>query len=185
MTSAPEMHPGAKGITPYRQGHLDCLCGLYALINGIRILHAVHRPLSDQKCRDLFKLGMKELTKRRGDSAHHGMSAARQAELAKVLLKSPALQKLPRAKLRPRLSQVTKVEDFDRALRGVISRGAVLLVGFEGAMLHHSVIVGVSSSRVVLFDSAGMQFVNKTSLQFDDGGQGTLTIGGLIPLGFK
>lgn len=182
MTSAPEIHPGATGLAPYRQGELDTLCGLYALINAIRILHAKHGALSDQKCRDLFKRGMKVLARRHPAAARHGISPARQTELAKTMLKSAALAKLRTLKFRQYIAQITCADDFEVTVRGIISRGNIILVSFEGRISHHSVIVGVTSSRVMLFDSAGMRFVNKTSLQFEGSRQGSLSIESLMSL---
>lgn len=179
------LHPGAALVEPYRQGQLDALCGLYALINALRILHAPNRPLSRRRCKMLFATGMDALIakKKSRDAARSGMTVARQWKLAEVLFTSAALHGYPRAELYPALQRIAKVEEIDEALEELIAGGAVLLVGFDGRLSHHSVIVGVTDARVILFDSDGMRFVKKPSLRLKGSRHGSLSVDSLVPIG--
>lgn len=56
MTS--KMHPGAAMTEPWQQGNLDALCGLYAIINALRLLHAPTGGLSRQVCKTLYRDGL-------------------------------------------------------------------------------------------------------------------------------
>lgn len=187
MKPAVLSHPGSRLITPYRQGQLDFLCGLYALLNALRLLHAPNRLLSRQACEKLFTLGLESLGSRPTASyaANCGMTIERQAKLAKVILRSPILQNRPQVVLRPALPRITSVGELDDAVRSAITQGDVLLVCFEGRLSHHSVIVGVSTSRVALFDSIGMHYVSKASLQLGGKARGTLIVDGLAPIGLR
>lgn len=187
MKPAVLRHLGSRLITPYQQGQLDFLCGLYAVINALRLLHAPNRLLSRQTCEKLFATGLESLGSRPTASyaAHCGMTIGRQAKLAKVVLRSPLLQNLPKAVLRPALPRITSVGELDNAVCSAIAQGDVLLVCFEGRLSHHSVIMGVSASRVILFDSIGMHFVPKASLQLGGIARGRLIVDGLAPIGLK
>jgi len=57
-----QCHPNATRIEPYQQGRLDSLCGLYAPINGARLIYADTAPLTGQSCKRLFAEGMDFLT---------------------------------------------------------------------------------------------------------------------------
>lgn len=180
------LHPGALLATPYQQGRLDALCGLYALINALRVLHAPHRPLPARLCKDLFATGMEALNAKpssRG-AVHSGMTVTRQRKLARTILKAAALSKLPKAALRTPLPRIGKVEDLDRILRERLSMGDVLLVCFHGRLSHHSVIVGVSPTRILLCDSDGLRFVLKSSIRLSGRDRGSLVLRNLAPMGW-
>lgn len=180
-------HPGSRLITPYQQGHLDFLCGLYALINALRLLHASNRLLSRQTCEKLFATGLESLGSKPTASyaTHCGMSIGRQAKLAKVVFRSAILQNMPRVVLRPALPRITSFGELDVAVCSAITQGDLLLVCFEGRLSHHSIIVGISASRVTLFDSIGMHFVSKASLRLGPQARGTLIVDGLAPVGLQ
>jgi hypothetical protein len=179
-----QCHPSATRIEPYQQGGLDSLCGLYAVINAARLLHAEASPLSGQRCRRLFAEGMDFLTAKRGsrDAAHWGMTVGRQRKLAKALFNCEALANLPALRLGPPLPHTAKVEELEKVIEATLECGAVLLVYFHGRISHHSVVVGQTAKRVLLFDSDGTQFIRKSSLRLSDERSGTLTLHALTPL---
>lgn len=177
-------HPSAMRLEPYQQGRLDYLCGLYALINGAHLLHAKANLLSGHRCKHLFAEGMDFLTSKKGsrDAAHWGMTVERQRKLAKALFKGEALADHPPLRLGPPLPQMAKVEDLEIAIEEALANRAILLVCLHGRISHHSLIVGHTPARVLLFDSNGMQFIRKTSLRFSDDQSGTLVLHALTPL---
>lgn len=179
-----QCHPFAKRIEPCQQGGLDSLCGLYALINAMRLVFAEMAPLSGQSCKRLFSEGMDFLTAKRGsrDAAHWGMTVRRQRKLAKALFKSEVLEGLHKLRLGLAMPPITRAEELDAAIGASLKSGAVLLVCLHGRISHHSVIVGHTPDRVLLFDSDGMQFIRKGSIKFSDDQNGTLTLHALTPL---
>lgn len=60
----------ARHLTPYAQGSLDLACGLYAIINGIRLACYPARALTHAEASWLFQLGLEYLDGRRGTRAH-------------------------------------------------------------------------------------------------------------------
>lgn len=179
------LHPGAALIMPHQQGRLDALCGLYALINALRVLHAPTRPLSLRCCKELFAHGMDALTAKSGGKAvvHSGMTVTRQRKLAKAILKSSTLRPLPKIVLRAPLPKTSTMEALDRGLQAAIADGNVLLVCLHGRLSHHSVIVGVSPARILLCDSDGLRYVLKASIRLTGRERGSLVLRNLAPLG--
>lgn len=177
-------HPSAAQIEPYQQGRLDSLCGLYAPINAMRLIYAEANPLSRQKCKRLFAEGMDFLNAKKGsrDASHWGMTVGRQRKLAKALLQSEVLVGLPPLRLGARLPPTASVEGLEAAISASLNQGGILLACFHGRISHHSVIVGHTPARVLLFDSDGMLFIRKPSLRFSDEQSGTLTLHALTPL---
>lgn len=181
------IHPGAKQISPRLQGQLDSLCGLYALINAIRVLHAPNHRITSNQCERLFEAGIDALAAKSVSKslAFGNMTVAGQGKLARNLIKRTVLKGLPRISLRPSLPRIKSIDDLDVVLFEALSDGDIFLTCLQGRRTHHSVIVGATSSRIMLFDSAGMQFVYKTSLRFDGATSGALTITGLTPVGLR
>lgn len=171
-------HPSAKRIEPYQQGRLDSLCGLYALINAMRLIYADTAPLTGQSCKRLFAEGMDFLTAKRGsrDAAHWGMTMGRQRKLAKSLMVSAALEGRPKLRHGPALPPMTDLDHLQNTIETAITGGDVVLACFHGRISHHSVIVGQTPTRVLLFDSDGMKYLNKTSLKFRKAASGTLVL---------
>jgi hypothetical protein len=110
------------------------------------------------------------------------MTVGRQRKLVKVLLASTALEGRPKLHLGPALPPLTTITDLETAIAGALARRAVILVCLHGRISHHSVIVGHTPDRVLLFDSDGMQFIRKGSIKFADDQNGTLTLHALSPL---
>ncbi|MFG6083649.1 hypothetical protein ACEUZ9_005370 [Paracoccus litorisediminis] len=172
------IHPGAALVSPYLQGRFDALCGLYALINAIRVVHAVDEPLSGQCCRSLFELGLKALiaNKRTRTAPYAGMDVRCQRRLLGMLMLHPALHKRRPLKLLPQRSKLNTERGIDCFVRATVNDGAVLLVSLEGRMAHHTVITGMSNQRVMLCDSIGMQFVYASSMLQSAAQPGSLRI---------
>ncbi len=159
------IHPGAALVEPYTQGRLDALCGLYALINAIRVVYAVAAPLSGQSCRSLFRAGAEVLAtdKRTRTVVRDGMTAGDQRRLLKALTLHPVLKRRRPLKLVDAKEKL-KVEGLRQLVRSTAASGAVLLVALDGRLSHHTVITGISAQKIILCDSIGMQFVLTSSV---------------------
>jgi hypothetical protein len=162
------IHPGAHLITPYQQGQLDSLCGLYALLNAICVIHAPFHPLSGKATRSLFVAATRRLASdaRLRAALHDGMSPNGQHKLAKALFSAPSLAQRPALIFQVPKPRLKTSGDFEHFVSATIKRGAVLLVCFEGRMSHHTTITGISAQRLILADSSGMQFIYSGSVSF-------------------
>jgi hypothetical protein len=178
------VHPGHHLIVPYQQGGLDGLCGLYAGINAIRVVYAPEHRLSSHISRELFATGIIALMARGRSRAnlYRGMTAEEQYALIRALLTSPVLAGRPQLRLLEHQTKRKRAKDFNLFIREEINRQAVVLVGLEGRMSHHTVVTGVSAHRVLLSDSIGMQFVRAGNFVVANRTNATLVIGAMASL---
>jgi len=178
------MHPGASLVSPYQQGKLDALCGLYALINAIRVVHALDHPLSGPACRSLFRTGMKALLSDKHTAAapYGGLTASQQQKLLKALMRAPVLANRAPLQLRQQRRWPKTEADLELFFRTAIKRGAVILACLHGRMSHHTVITGVRGETVVLCDSSGMSFVYLSSIGLSASGSTGLRLDRLATL---
>lgn len=183
MTS--KMQPGAAMTEPWQQGNLDALCGLYAIINALRLLHAPTGGLSRQVCKTLYRDGL-EAACRMCDGLNpifDGMTQARQMKVAKAIFKSRALRdRAPSVLHKPQTGIVCNA-DLDRIWQDCLGRGDVLLADFDGRISHHTVICGLSDDSIFLFDSDKMRFVFRRTLQLSAMPDGKLILNSVVPIG--
>lgn len=161
--------------TPYRQGRLDSLCGIYSLINGFA--HARrHDPLRYFPTKRLFMTLIARMAKIRGDTSFcgDGIDYDEFRKLAKAACRfhrkeGHAFQLLPPKAL---LDQAYSKKASDDGLRREWLRAAsdiadiaVILDINTPWMSHWSVLMGVEGDRVLLFDSNGMRSIASASAQ--------------------
>jgi hypothetical protein len=178
-------HAGARLIAPWRQGQLDSLCGVYSLINALRLLHAPTKPLSQKACARLFRDGVEAACEKHGSVApvFNGMTVAVQIKVAKEMSKSRALRKRQPALLRDTAPRLQKNADLDQIWDECLRRGDVLLACFHGKIQHHTVLCGLTDKRVFLFDSDGMRCVLRRTLRLKENPHGKLILKSLVPIG--
>lgn len=157
---------GARHCAPYQQGDLDGLCGLYAIVNALHVIRAPGRGMTRREAQGLFVTSLtylnrqSELHRYGGD----GMSPAMLHRLAvylasrfnqmsggNVSIKRPAPRPWKRAAL---------LSTIDNALHC----GAPVVISFEKAYDHYSVIVGATADCYRLFDSSMLQWIARDSL---------------------
>lgn len=153
-----------RQLTPYQQGSLDGLCGLYAIINALVFVSGSHRRLSHPIVESLFAELLQAIDRTIGlfHALHYGIdtgplviilgeavaSFANDHGLV-VTIKRPWEHK-PEVSLR----------DLLRGLRRYHAKGAVVLIGFGGYLDHWTVAVAISARAMRLFDSAGVTRVS-------------------------
>lgn len=149
------IHPGAHLVTPYQQGQLDSLCGLYALTNAIRVIYAPLHPLSGNASRSLFAAATKHLLSSTKTSValHDGMTARGQHRLMRALRSAPILAHRPPLSLQVQKPTLKSDADFEFFVANTVKSGAVLLVCLEGRVSHHTTIVGVAAQRRAIAES--------------------------------
>ncbi|PND27610.1 hypothetical protein [Sinorhizobium sp. M4_45] len=154
-------------LTPYRQGRLDSLCGIYALINAFS--HARrHDPLRYFPTKRLFMTLVARMAKIRGDTSFcgDGIDYHEFRKLAKAacrfhredghqfeLLPPKVLLDRPYPK---KAGDETARREWFRAASELPSAAVILDINTPW-ISHWSVLVGVKEDRLLLFDSNGMR----------------------------
>jgi hypothetical protein len=163
---------GARLYEPYQQGELDYFCGLYAIINALRLGVAPVRPLSTVECSQLFRHGLAYLNERgRLPSCRRSGLAVRlwhrlAAELAaeasiKTALRIPISRPFSKAR-RPTLGEVLAL------IETMINERSPVLLLLEATNRHFTVVSGYTRTRLRLFDSSGQSWINRSSCDTSD-----------------
>ncbi|NIZ61693.1 hypothetical protein DL239_11990 [Sedimentitalea sp. CY04] len=160
--------PGRDLIDPFNQGELDGLCGLYAIINAIRLAYAPSQKLETSEAGHMFAEGVGFLSHRGwlGSSVKNGMSKKRQSELAEMLAVC-ANRDLGRPVSRRPLS--VPLGKQTGVIWNEIVKGRPVCALFGGALDHYTVISSVSETGFQFFDSAGLSWVRSSSCEFSGG----------------
>jgi len=151
--------PAARELEPCLQGSLDGLCGLYAIINAIRIAAFGYRRDTHFANHALFVAGIAKLGEfgAIADYAGDGMNKTEFRALAKHLCRKASNSKI---KLRCHALPV-RVPDAQRQnnILAALTVGSPVLVNLEHKF-HYSVITGRTPSTLTLFDSFGYTRTN-------------------------
>ena len=153
--------PAARELEPCLQGSLDGLCGLYAIINAIRIAAFGYRRDTHFANHALFVAGIAKLGEfgAIADYAGDGMNKTEFRALAKHLCGKASNSKI---KLRCHALPV-RVPDAQRQnnILAALTVGSPVLVNLEHKF-HYSVISGRTPCTLTLFDSFGFTRTNLT-----------------------
>ena len=151
-------------IYAYLQGHLDCLCGLYSVINAARL---VHGGLRGDKAWDLFYDCAKHIEERKRllRNLTVGLSGADVRALLRNVLAGeyeiPVRRPFPKAAgVRPG-SFLGKVREF---LDGGSNRAVIVCFATGWDLAHWAVIKSVSKKYIILSDSAGCKRISQKKL---------------------
>lgn len=158
---------GVALCSPFAQGGLDNLCGLYAAVNAVRLVSAPIRPIRRAEALHLLQTGIVYLDRRNGlgDAFLDGIAVMRQRAVTQHLAKaaSKTLELTFSAKpMLPAKSAVT-TPDALKLIAERIKAGSAVIVCLENTYWHYTVIAGMSHSRVYLFDSDGMIWIDQRS----------------------
>jgi hypothetical protein len=157
---------GAHIIEPISQGDYDGLCGLYCIINAIRLVMAPHRELKHQEVRALFRAGVRFL-ERRGNlstAVRSSVGARLWPQLAERL-RATAQRMSNRSIIleRPALRKDAELADTWRTIERMITSGKAPVLFMRGKYRHYSVISGYTPASLKLFDSFGYHWVRRAS----------------------
>ena len=144
---------GLRQLTPYAQGELDSLCGLYSIINAIRLVLYLVAPVSAAKSHKLFEIGIEFL--RQNDSLDpalvNGINIRRWKLLAALLAEHASTAKWSI------VVEATKRRASSRAIMRCIdngvANGSAVLLHLGRRHQHYTVIAGVTPQSILLFDS--------------------------------
>lgn len=161
------MLPGVALCSPFAQGDLDNLCGLYAALNAICLVSAPLKPINRYHARKLLRAGIDYLERRRwlSDAILDGMSLSRQRAVTRYLAKvaTDLLEPTFISASPPTGKQAAKTDDMLYAITQRIEAGSAVIICLEHTYWHYTVISGLSASRVYLFDSDGLHWIERRS----------------------
>lgn len=158
--------PGADLIQPATQGDYDGLCGLYCIINAIRLVMAYQRELDREEVRALFTAGVRYLEQKGSlaEALHSCVSKQGWPKLAERIVATAQPMADPFILLeRPRLSKDAPIIDIFRCIEKLIASGKAPCVFLRGRYRHYSVISGYTPASLRLFDSYGHRWVWRRS----------------------
>ncbi len=143
----------SRKIEPLQQGSMDNLCGLYAIVNALRLLRAP----SGKQDRLLFDAGVRYLDNREWLSSVmiEGMPTRLFAALAANLGNVEG-------RIMQRIASSRKIDMPEEAIMHAIVAGSPVVVSVDPPLDHYSVICGYSPTRWLLFDSFGGRWLRRS-----------------------
>jgi len=166
------MLPGAIELTPLHQGSLSGLCGLYSMLNGIKLALYPHNP-SRAEWQAIYLHGVGRLAQRRQLKRvlGLGMDIDTWFDLGTALLSFINSRYGTELVLQPALMG-TAATDRLRAIQRIKARvesKAPVLTCLGRYLDHFTVICGYTPTRLMLFDSSGFQWVKAANVGIGEG----------------
>ena len=158
--------PGVRLVKPAVQGDYDGLCGLYCLINAVRLVLAPHRELKHEEVRTLFAAGVGFLTSRGAlpNAVHSCVTERDWPKLAaRIVEVTEAIAGRPIHLDRPLLPARETCQAALSRLDGLIASSKAACVFLRGRTRHYTVISGYTPASLMLFDSFGYRRVLRSS----------------------
>lgn len=174
------MLPGDAVVTPLSQGDCDRLCGLYAIVNGLRLALAPVRPLDDGESRDLFCAGLEYLERegKLGRTLQNGMPIRLWHPLASHL-RWVAEQQTGIPLFQRRLfadeSDLSRRTAFAR-LEGALRLGHVPLLLVIGRARHYTALTGYDANGFSTADSAYLHHIYRRECRIAARGRARLRL---------
>lgn len=147
-------------MKPYRQGQLDGLCGMYALVNAVDVLCG---PLNRRSAQALF-YDMLLFLERRGPLAHRCVDGIYLQDIASVLKhivcsQYPIVRHKPFHN-RPRVSMGRYLQTLNSFLA---LPDTIVFTAIQGQYNHWTLISAITEQRIQLYDADGMRYVLRSS----------------------
>ena len=155
----------SKAIRPYQQGSLDGLCGVYCIVNVIRVLcpefrNDVFECLFDHLIRALPKAGADASVTVAGGIGQRVFTALLKEALAEMTAEydiSLTCRRLPK-----KFRRTTNLGGLFRRLEGTLSPTRVAVLGMDGKHNHWTVAVNATLQSIKLFDSSSMSVLRRS-----------------------
>jgi len=160
-------------LSPYKQGSLDSLCGLYALINASRLADP---SLTEEDCQSAFEGALRCLNDKYQDGCPKGFPEDFPRLLCYGLKRSPLLS-LHKEFFKNEWPQISLVKPFplnkiapkifwSRMKQEAITKGRALIIGTTDPMNHWSVVREIPNEKIVLFDSYRYKTLERSDSDF-------------------
>jgi hypothetical protein len=146
---------------PFQQGNLDGLCGIYALINAIRLATADHLHLSNNEWMGVFGSLLAQADRHTGatDLVTGGIGTRRLIALTRYAIDHMANHhgiELTMSRPLIELERPSKRKLIAKLRRLVGRPASAVLFGLGGHLDHWTVVCSVSDRSLGLFDSSGL-----------------------------
>jgi hypothetical protein len=151
------------GIRPFRQGALDSLCGVYAIVNAARLLCS---EIDNHISSALFYVLIKALLNRE-TGAPSAVTDGITTETLSRLLRTAcnAIEEMSGIRLRcSLLAPKRKRLSLDQtwmALQETVGKNSVSIIGLSGIREHWTVGYWVTKREITLKDSDGLRFLSR------------------------
>jgi hypothetical protein len=155
------VHRSQSPLRPFQQGNLDGLCGIYALINAIRLATADHIHLSNSEWIGVFGCLLAQADKHTGATnlVTGGIGARRLIALTRYAINHMADHhgiELTMSRPLIELERPSKRKLIAKLRRLVGRPGSAVLIGLGGHLNHWTVVCSVGDRSLGLFDSSGL-----------------------------
>jgi hypothetical protein len=148
-------------LKPYEQGALDSLCGIYSIVNAMRVI----RGLSNEESQELFTqiIGYLEDNKSLAVTLAQGISITVMGSIFKDVIgekidRAIPFQKQTDVRISEFWTEMTRFLHMKR-LKG---EKRVILLSLGGLHDHWTIVRKISSKRIWLFDSIGLQNLDRS-----------------------
>ena len=147
-------------LRPFRQGDLDGLCGIYAIVNAIRWALGTSSDLDDEDWQALFASLLRAAEKQSGTAS--AVTSGINTRPLRSLMRKAADYMADQHGLELKLSRPLKGKR-KASLKRVIAElrrqadrpQTAVLIGLGGHLVHWSVVASVNAHFISLFDSSG------------------------------
>lgn len=147
-------------LKPYEQGKLDCMCGIYSVVNAARII----RNLNDDQSQELFKqivFYLKDI-KELPTILTEGMNIHVLGGILREVISEGIQRSIPFHK-KPQIG----IGDFWVEMMQFLNEGEdlgerrTILLSLDGAHEHWTVIRSMTGRGITLFDSDGLKHLSR------------------------
>ena len=153
--------PAAAALTPFQQGHVSNLCGLYSILNALQLALWPEYRLTRGRVAKLVQHALDVSPKPIDYLMRHGIEdedwIAWVTELTEYASHLSGRSIQPSFLLRGKRGANSQAGL--RAIQRAIREGRPVLVTIWGAYDHATVIVGYTHDRLLLFDSSGFKSI--------------------------
>jgi hypothetical protein len=145
---------------PYRQGTLDSLCGVYALVNAVDYLCG---PLTSFQSRKLFRQILLHLDAK-GSFVSHCTEGIMINEIASIL-KYVVCKQYPIKRYKPfhRQPGVNKQHYIETLRQFLAQPNTIVLLVLEGYLGHWTLVQQITDKKLVTYDSLEIRYVLRSS----------------------
>ena len=153
----------AAHLHPYAQGRLDGLCGVYAIINAVRLAAPLDHQLEHGACEQLFRQAVSLIDPLYllRTSLVWGFTRQRWQALLNRLSRLPIAG--GRAIVITRLTGPSVASLHELLIERAIRAHRPVLGLLRGTYDHFTVVSGYTPTRLILFDSWGYHWVERRS----------------------
>jgi hypothetical protein len=150
-------------VTSFRQGDLDCLDGLYAILNAYHLALSPMAELTPDEARGALRLAINNLADRRTamDTFTYPMAPRRAVGLAKMMGRYLSNQERQlHAEQAPRLYN-SNIEQVFAWIKASLVAGMCVVVMLEGETRRYMVISRIDEGRLYFFDGCDLHSIER------------------------